>query len=419
MEDLTKRNNPDSITTLSGAKKLKFNSSEEIIEDIRVGRMVVMADDEARENEGDLVFAASAVTREKINFMMKHGRGLICVPLSEDRTEALALKPMSTTLGDSMKTAFTLSVDARRGITTGISAPDRARTIELLADKTAGASDFVSPGHVFPLKAKKGGVLVRAGHTEAAVDLARLAGLEPAGIICEIINEDGSMARHSDLLKFAAIHQLKMGTIRDLIEYRRRFDKLVERMSTARIPTVFGEWTIHIYRSLVDGREHVALVKGELSPKPTLVRVHSECFTGDVLGSLRCDCQGQLIASMELIEREGSGVLLYMRQEGRGIGLANKIKAYALQEKGLDTVQANEELGFKPDLREYGTGAQILKDLGLSELRILTNNPRKIVGLEGYELKVVERVSLRTTPHAHNAGYLKTKKEKMGHDLPL
>jgi len=396
-----------------------ISSIPEIIAEIKAGRMVIMSDDESRENEGDLVMAASKVTSEQVNFMMKYGRGLICVPLSEDRAEILALKPMSATLGDSMKTAFTLSVDAKTGISTGISAHDRARTIELLAETSAGSSDFVSPGHVFPLKAKKGGVLVRAGHTEAAVDLSRLAGFEPAGVICEIVNEDGSMARQPDLVKFAAQHGLKMGTIRDLIEYRRQFDKLVERMSTARIPTVFGEWTIHIYRSLVDGREHVALVKGQLAQTPTLVRVHSECFTGDVLGSLRCDCQDQLIASMELIDKEGSGVLLYMRQEGRGIGLANKIKAYALQEKGLDTVQANEELGFKPDLREYGTGAQILKDLGLGQLRILTNNPRKIVGLEGYGLQVVERVSLSTTPHVHNAQYLKTKKEKLGHDLPF
>ncbi|OGW72593.1 MAG: bifunctional 3,4-dihydroxy-2-butanone 4-phosphate synthase/GTP cyclohydrolase II [Omnitrophica bacterium GWA2_52_12] len=398
---------------------MPISSIPEIIAEIKAGRMVIMSDDESRENEGDLVMAASKVTSEQVNFMMKYGRGLICVPLSEDRAEILALKPMSATLGDSMKTAFTLSVDAKTGISTGISAHDRARTIELLAETSAGSSDFVSPGHVFPLKAKKGGVLVRAGHTEAAVDLSRLAGFEPAGVICEIVNEDGSMARQPDLVKFAAQHGLKMGTIRDLIEYRRQFDKLVERMSTARIPTVFGEWTIHIYRSLVDGREHVALVKGQLAQTPTLVRVHSECFTGDVLGSLRCDCQDQLIASMELIDKEGSGVLLYMRQEGRGIGLANKIKAYALQEKGLDTVQANEELGFKPDLREYGTGAQILKDLGLGQLRILTNNPRKIVGLEGYGLQVVERVSLSTTPHVHNAQYLKTKKEKLGHDLPF
>lgn len=396
-----------------------LNSIPEILKDLKEGRMVIMADDEARENEGDLILAASHATPEKINFMMKYGRGLICTPLTEDRVESLGLKPMTTHLQDSMKTAFTLSVDARLGISTGISAHDRARTIELLADEKAGAADFVSPGHVFPLKAKKGGVLVRAGHTEAAIDLARLAGQEPAGVICEIVNEDGSMARMPDLQEFARKHGLKIGTIRDLIEYRRQFDKLVERMSSAKIPTVFGEWTLHVYRSLVDGREHVVLVKGQVSEQPTLVRVHSECFTGDVLGSLRCDCQDQLLASMEAMEAAGSGVLLYMRQEGRGIGLANKIKAYALQEKGMDTVQANEELGFKPDLREYGTGAQILKDIGLSKLRIMTNNPRKIVGLEGYGLEVVERVAIQPVPHSYNAKYLKAKKEKLGHDLPF
>ncbi len=394
-----------------------LNTIPEILQDLQEGRMIIMADDESRENEGDLILAAAHATPDKINFMMKYGRGLICTPLTEERVETLGLKPMTTHLQDSMKTAFTLSVDARLGISTGISAHDRARTIELLADNGAGAADFVSPGHIFPLKAKKGGVLVRAGHTEAAIDLARLAGLEPAGVICEIVNEDGSMARMPDLKEFALKHTLKIGTIRDLIEYRRQFDKLIERMSTAKIPTVFGEWTLHVYRSLVDGREHVALVKGQISEAPTLVRVHSECFTGDVLGSLRCDCQDQLMASMEAMDSAGSGVLLYMRQEGRGIGLANKIKAYALQEKGMDTVQANEELGFKPDLREYGTGAQILKDLGLAKLRIMTNNPRKIVGLEGYGLEVVDRVAIQSAPHIYNAKYLKAKKDKLGHDL--
>lgn len=398
---------------------MKFNSTEEIIEEIRAGRMVVMADDEARENEGDLVFAASAVTPEKINFMMKHGRGLICVPLSEERIEALRLKQMTFSSKDPMGTAFTISVDARLGITTGISAFDRSRTIEILADPKFGASDFVSPGHIFPLRAKKGGVLTRAGHTEAAVDLSRLAGHEPAGVICEIVNDDGTMARSQDLFVFAQTHGLKIGTIKDLIEYRRRFDKMVEKVSEAVIPTVFGQWTVKVYRSLVDGSEHVALVKGEIHGRPTLVRVHSECFTGDILGSLRCDCQDQLIAAMEKIEEEGSGVILYMRQEGRGIGLANKLKAYALQDKGLDTVEANQELGFKPDLREYGMGAQILKDLGLSQLKLITNNPRKIVGLEGHGLSVIERISLSTPAHAHNAKYLKAKKEKLGHIFDL
>jgi 3,4-dihydroxy 2-butanone 4-phosphate synthase/GTP cyclohydrolase II len=318
---------------------------------------------------------------------------------------------------DSMKTAFMISVDARLGITTGISANDRARTIEVLTHPQSSPADLVSPGHIFPLKAKKGGVLIRAGHTEASVDLARLAGLDAVGVICEIVNEDGSMARLPELMIFAQKHGLKIGTIRDLIEYRRRFDKMVEKVSSAKIPTVFGEWMMHLYRSLVDGREHVALVKGVVNDQPTLVRVHSECFTGDILGSLRCDCQDQLIASMEAIEKEGSGVIVYMRQEGRGIGLANKLKAYALQDQGLDTVEANEQLGFKPDLREYGTGAQILKDLGLCKLRLMTNNPRKIVGLEGYDLQVTERISLSTPAHSYNTKYLKAKKEKLGHLL--
>ena len=397
---------------------MTFHCVEKMIEEIRAGRMVIMADDESRENEGDLIFAASAVTPEKVNFMMRSCRGLICVPLTEERIEAIGLKPMSLPSRDPMATAFTVSVDARLGITTGISAPDRARTIELLADPNRGGSDFVSPGHVFPLKAKKGGVLTRAGHTEAAVDLARLAGREAAGVICEIINDDGTMARLSDLEAFAKQHGLKIGTIKDLIEYRRRFDKMVEKISEAKIPTVFGEWKVKLYRSLVDGAEHVALVKGKITAdKPTLVRVHSECFTGDILGSLRCDCQDQLLASMEAIEKEGTGAVLYMRQEGRGIGLGNKLKAYSLQDQGFDTVEANAELGFKPDLRDYGIGAQILKDLGLSKLRLMTNNPRKIVGLEGHGLQVTERVSLATPAHLHNAKYLKAKKEKLGHIL--
>lgn len=398
---------------------MQFNTIEEIIEEIRAGRMVIMADDQARENEGDIIFAASAVTAEKVNFLITHARGLICVPMTEERIESLGLKEMILSSKDPMKTAFTISVDARLGITTGISAYDRARTIEILSDSKRGASDLVSPGHIFPLKAKKGGVLTRAGHTEAAVDLARLSGLEPSGVICEIINDDGTMARLPDLFSFAKKHGLKVGTIQDLIEYRRRFDKMVEKISEAKIPTVFGQWNVKLYRSLTDGSEHMAMVKGKIGTKPTLVRVHSECFTGDVLGSLRCDCQDQLIASMELIEREGTGVILYMRQEGRGIGLANKLKAYALQDQGLDTVEANAELGFKPDLREYGIGAQILKDLGLAQLRLISNNPRKIVGLEGHGLHVVERISLSTPQHSHNAKYLKAKKEKLGHIFNL
>lgn len=394
---------------------MKFNTIEEIIKDVACGKLVIMVDDEGRENEGDLIFAASKVTDEKVNFMMKYGRGLICVPLTEERIENLELRQMILPSKDPLGTAFTVSVDARLGITTGISAADRARTIEILADPDRGSSDLVAPGHMFPLRAKNGGVLRRAGHTEASVDLARLAGLEPAGVICEIVNDDGTMSRLPELEKFAKEHALKIGTIKDLIEYRRQFDKTVEKISEAKIPTVFGEWQIKLYKSFTDGREHIALVKGEISAEPTMVRVHSECFTGDVLGSMRCDCQEQLVASMEQIEKAGSGVVLYMRQEGRGIGLANKLKAYALQDKGLDTVQANEELGFKPDLREYGVGAQILKDLGLSKLKLITNNPRKIVGLEGHGLEVVDRVTLKSASHKHNAKYLKAKKEKLGH----
>lgn len=394
---------------------MSYNTIEEIIEEIRAGRMVIMTDDETRENEGDLIFAASCVTPEKVNFMMKYGRGLICVPLTEDRVEALQLKAMASQAKDQMATAFTLSVDASTGITTGISAFDRARTIEVLIDPQCGPSELVTPGHIFPLKAKKGGVLIRAGHTEAAIDLARLAGLPSAGVICEVVNDDGTMARYPDLVKFAQQHGLKMGTIRDLIEYRRRFEKLVEKISEATIPSVFGTWHVKLYRSLVDGTEHVAISQGDIDGNPTLVRVHSECFTGDVLGSLRCDCQDQLIAAMEKIQQEKKGVILYLRQEGRGIGLANKLKAYALQDQGMDTVEANQHLGFKPDLRDYGTGAQILKDLGLSKLRLMTNNPRKIVGLEGHGLQVIDRVNLPVAQNTYNAKYLQTKKQKLGH----
>jgi 3,4-dihydroxy 2-butanone 4-phosphate synthase/GTP cyclohydrolase II len=398
---------------------MKFSKIEEIIKDIRHGKMVIMADDESRENEGDLIFAASAVTPEMINFMMRFGRGLICVPISEERMEALQIRDMIAPSKDPMGTAFTVSVDARLGITTGISAHDRSRTVEILADPKRGASDLVSPGHVFPLKAKKGGVLIRAGHTEAAVDLARLAGLEPAGVICEIVNDDGTMARLPELMKFARKYKLKIGLIKDLIEYRRQFDRLVEKISEAVIPTAFGEWQVKVFRSLVDGTEHIALIKGQIGKEPTIVRVHSECFTGDVLGSMRCDCQEQLHAAMEYIEEKGCGVILYMRQEGRGIGLANKLKAYSLQDKGLDTVEANMALGFKPDLREYGAGAQILKELGLAKLRLITNNPRKIVGLEGYGLQVVERISLPTPVHRYNSKYLLAKKHKLSHLLNL
>jgi 3,4-dihydroxy 2-butanone 4-phosphate synthase/GTP cyclohydrolase II len=395
-----------------------LNTTEEIIQDIREGRMVIMTDDETRENEGDIVFAASQTTPEKVNFMMKHARGLICVPMAAERIQALGLDQMNPHPEDSMKTAFTVSVDAKAGVTTGISAFDRNRTIELLSDSKTQREDLVIPGHIFPLKAKQGGVLRRAGHTEASVDLAQAAGLSPVAVICEIVNDDGKMARLSDLVTFAKTHGLKMGTIRDLIAYRTQKDKLVKKVSEAQLPTKFGTWTIRIYESILDGAQHVALIQGVIGDGPVLVRVHSECFTGEVLSSIRCDCQDQLVAAMKMIQTEGSGVILYMRQEGRGIGLANKIKAYELQDKhGLDTVQANEALGFKPDLRDYGIGAQILHDLGLSKLRLMTNNPRKIVGLEGYGLQVVERVSIVMPHNPVSAKYMKTKKEKLGHIL--
>jgi 3,4-dihydroxy 2-butanone 4-phosphate synthase/GTP cyclohydrolase II len=393
-----------------------LNTIEEIIQDVREGRMVIMTDDETRENEGDIIFAASKTTPEMVNFMMRSARGLICVPMTEDRIHALGLDQMNPDPEDPMRTAFTVSVDAKSGITTGISAYDRNHTIELLADPKTRREDFVIPGHIFPLKAKQGGILRRAGHTEAAVDLVQAAGLPPAAVICEIVNDDGKMARLSDLMIFAETHQLKIGTIRDLIAYRTKTDRLVKKISEATLPTKFGTWTIQIYESVLDGIQHVALIQGKVGESPALVRVHSECFTGDVLSSLRCDCQDQLNAAMEMIHKEGSGVILYMRQEGRGIGLANKIKAYELQDKhGLDTVQANEALGFKPDLRDYGIGAQILHDLGLSKLRLMTNNPRKIVGLEGYGLQVVERLPLVMPSSPARAKYLKTKKEKLGH----
>ena len=392
---------------------------EDALEEIRAGRMVILVDDEDRENEGDLCMAAELVTPEAVNFMARYARGLICLTLTEEHADRLGLGPMVDRNTSPFGTAFTISIDARRGVTTGISAADRARTIRVAVDPRTTPSDLSRPGHVFPLRARKGGVLVRTGQTEGSVDLARLAGLSPAGVICEIMNEDGTMARMADLEIFARQHGLVIVSIAEIIEYRLRYDSLVKRAGTARLPTRYGgEFTAIAYTNDVDANEHLALVKGEIDPEtPVLVRVHSECLTGDVLGSERCDCGEQLRGAMRMIEREGRGVFLYMHQEGRGIGLANKIRAYALQDQGLDTVEANRKLGFKSDLRDYGIGAQILLDLGVRKMRIITNNPKKIVGLEGYGLEVVERVPLVTAPTEQNVRYLLTKKEKMGHLL--
>lgn len=394
-----------------------FNTVEEALEDIRQGKMIVMVDDEDRENEGDLVMAAEMATPEAINFMATNGRGLVCVPMTAERIQALELEPMVSNNTDPHETAFTVSVDATTS-TTGISAFERADTVKILADPKSDPSKLQRPGHIFPLKARKGGVLVRAGHTEGSVDLARLAGLQPAGLICEIMNENGSMARVPDLFLFVAKHNLKLITLKDLISYRRQTEKLIERVESIHLPSAFGDFNAIGYLSIIDQKEHLALVKGNVSNgDPVLVRVHSECLTGDVFHSNRCDCGDQLSAALEEIEREGRGVLLYMRQEGRGIGLLNKLKAYKLQEEGKDTVEANLALGFKEDLRDYGVGAQILADLGISKVRLMTNNPRKIVGLEGYGLKVIQRVPLETVCKPENSKYLCTKKQKMGHYL--
>ena len=397
-----------------------FHAIPEILEAIREGRLVIVVDDGDRENEGDLVMAASFTTPEHINFMAKYGRGIICVPMEGRVLDALGLHPMVTPSEDPMKTAWTISVDARRGVTTGISAQDRAHTIQVLINAKTTASDLSRPGHVFPLRAKDGGVLRRAGHTEAAVDLARLAGVFPTGVICEIMKDDGTMARTSDLFAFAKQHGLKICTIASLIEYRRRFEKLVTRVVTTKLPTPAGEFEMVLYETSIDDRQHLALVKGVVNDgTPVLTRVHSQCLTGDVFGSLRCDCGPQLARAMEKIAEAGRGVILYINQEGRGIGLANKLKAYALQDQGMDTVEANLALGFGPDLRDYGIGAQILVDLGLKDLRLLTNNPRKIVGLEGYGLRVVERVPIEIAARPENAKYLDTKREKLGHWLEV
>ena len=395
-----------------------FATVEEAIEDIRRGRMVVVCDDENRENEGDLTMAAQFATPEAVNFMAKEARGLICLALEGERCDQLGLDLMAAKNESPFQTAFTISVEAREGVTTGISAADRARTIQVAIDPRSQPEDLVQPGHVFPLKAKDGGVLERAGQTEAAVDLARLAGLIPAGVICEVMNEDGTMARVPDLSPYCERHGLKMITVADLIAYRRRTEKLVERVVATRLPTAFGEFTAVGYRSLVDDKHHVAMVKGDVNgAEDVLVRVHSECLTGDVFHSLRCDCGDQLAAALATIEREGEGVLLYLSQEGRGIGLLNKLRAYKLQEDGLDTVDANLKLGLPADLRDYGVGAQILVDLGLTSIRILTNNPKKIHGIEGYGLSVTEQLPIQSVPNPHNEEYLNAKRDKLGHIL--
>jgi len=395
-----------------------FSTIEEAIEDVRSGKMVIVCDAEDRENEGDLTLAAQFATPEAINFMAKEGRGLICLALEPERCDQLGLDLMAAKNESPFQTAFTVSIEAREGVTTGISAHDRARTVQAAIDPRATPHDVVQPGHIFPLKAKAGGVLERAGQTEAAVDLARLAGVTPAGVICEVMNDDGTMARVPDLEKFCAKHDMKMVTVADLIEYRRRQDKLVEREVEVKMPTAYGEFRAVAYRSLVDNKHHVALVKGDVEgEEDVLVRVHSECLTGDVFHSLRCDCGEQLESALSMIEAEGRGVLLYLAQEGRGIGLLNKLHAYKLQEEGLDTVDANLKLGLPADLRDYGIGAQILVDLGLTSIRIMTNNPKKIVGLEGYGLNVTDQIPIEHVPNEFNLEYLRTKKARMGHLL--
>lgn len=398
---------------------MKLNTIPEVLRDLKRGRMIIVIDDEDRENEGDLIMAGQFTRPEDINFMAREGRGLICVPMEAARLDELDLHPMSTRVLDPYKTGWAISCDAKKGVTTGISASDRARTINILASPRGRASDLTKPGHIFPLRANEGGVLVRAGHTEACVDLMKLSGLCSVGVICEIMKDDGTMARTPDLIEFARKHSLSICTMESLIEYRRRSEKLIKKIASATMPTVFGNFTVFVYESLIDRQHHLALIRGKPCKDGTLVRVHSECLTGDVFGSKRCDCGEQLHTAMKMVGRSRSGVILYMRQEGRGIGLANKLRAYELQDSGMDTVEANEALGFKPDLRDYGIGAQILADLGLKNIRLLTNNPKKIVGLEGYGLKVVERVPIHVCANKVNARYLKTKKEKLGHFISV